>query len=64
MLPIYSIVSLYADSKVKVKVDTQTYEPFTFDRGVRQGDSLSCVLFTIYINDSFDGGSARTVIGR
>jgi hypothetical protein len=53
------VVELYRRSTIRVRVgcgpSASFTEAFSLERGLRQGCPLSCVLFSIYINDIFDG---------
>ena len=44
-----TIKALYENAKTKVMINGELSEPFTIQRGVRQGDALSCLLFDIAI---------------
>ena len=46
-----SIKALYEDGKSCVRVNTEVTDWFDVTTGVRQGDSLSPTLFSIYLND-------------
>ena len=44
-----TIKSIYVNSKIRIKFKDDTTEPIHVNKGVRQGCSLSQVLFSIYI---------------
>ena len=45
------IKNLYLTSKANVKIDDQYSETFNIMKGVKQGCSLSPILFNLFIND-------------
>ena len=47
----FSIKSLYTHTRSRVQVNDIMTEWFSVDQGVRQGDSLSPTLFSLYLND-------------
>ena len=47
----FAIKSLYKDNEASVRVNDYLTDWFTCSNGVRQGDTLSPTLFSIYIND-------------
>lgn len=47
----FSIKALYSNTRSRVQVNDKVTEWFPVDRGVRQGDSLSPTLFSLYLND-------------
>ena len=47
----FSIKSLYTHTRSRVQVNDKMTEWFSVDQGVRQGDSLSPTLFSLYLND-------------
>ena len=52
---IYNIIqNLYVDAKSCIRVNNEISEYFSTCRGVRQGENLSPLLFSIYLNDLAD----------
>ena len=51
---IESIKSLYKGTNLRVRCGNAISEPFTYNRGVRQGCPTSPLLFDLYIDDLFD----------
>ena len=49
------MTSLYENTKMKVRVGTDTSRSFDYGRGVRQGCPTSPLVFNYYINDLLDG---------
>ena len=47
----HTIKSLYTGAKSSIKVNNMTTDWFDVTSGVRQGDSLSPTLFSLYLND-------------
>ena len=43
--------NMYANIKLCVAVNGQDYQFFNSNRGVRQGDNLSPVLFSLFLSD-------------
>ena len=49
---IYEFIrTLYASSKIKVRVEDVYSSPVPLERGLRQGYPFSPILFSIFIND-------------
>ena len=48
------IKNIYAKTQCAVKINDNTTEFFPFTKGVRQGCTLSPVLFNVYVNDIFN----------
>lgn len=48
---IQAIKSLYKNIKAKVRLNGQTSEEFRLEKGIKQGDSLSPLLFIIYMDN-------------
>ena len=46
-----AIKALYTDTRSRIQVNDRMTSWFTVDQGVRQGDSLSPTLFSLYLND-------------
>lgn len=46
---IKTVQALYNNAKTFVMINSELSDPFTISRGVRQGDTLSCLLFDIAI---------------
>ena len=48
------LVNIYRSTRCSVKIGSKLTQPFKCEKGVRQGDPLSPLLFNIYINGVFD----------
>ena len=48
------IKALYSSTYSKIRVNDDLTSPITIDRGVKQGCTLSPILFNVYINDLID----------
>lgn len=62
-----AIKSVYANSKGVVRINGTETAPFPIARGVKQGDSLSPLLFTVFMDEIHKickRRTARTVVGK
>jgi hypothetical protein len=56
---IAAIRSLYRESYSQMKIDNRVSEPFTVNKGLRQGCCLSPTLFNVYIDTALKTWSAK-----
>ena len=49
--PYYAIKNVYSNPKSCIQLNGELTDWFPVASGVRQGDSLSPILFAIYVND-------------
>ena len=48
----YKIIrNMYSETKIQIKCNNKLSVPIMVKKGVKQGDSLSCILFNMFLND-------------